>query len=830
MHADISPNLLEVGPNETCSLTVRITNTMDTIDAYEVSLFGLDPTWVTVDPPRLSLFPTEAGDVQITVALPPMFPAGHRQLTVHVRSENDPTSFALTPLGLVALGQQRMSIRVDPVLITGGKDATFGVVVSNDGNTTINGIVTATDPEELLAINLRPADVELPPGHQEVVQAHVAGKRPWVGQPKVRAVTFTVDSTTQVQAMGTFLQKPRISRWLLSLMGLLLAAAIFAVVLSRTFDNVVKQSSVDKSLLSSALDKGGAGGQTVAVKPGIVTGKVVLFSTRKGVAGIQAQLFGADDVKNPIASAATADGGAYSFGQLNAGNYKIKFSGAGFNDLWYEAGNTAADATPVAVELGKTVSLNDVELGGRPGKVKGTVQAADLTTITATLVVPGTTTDPTAAQVRSVAVSADGTFLFENVPSPADYQLVISKPGYATETRDIELGAAQTVDGIAIVLKKGDGTIHGHIKNAGGFLGGATVEATDGINKIPTVSLTDGDIGFFAVRSLNTPQKYTLTISRDGYTTETRTVTLATAQDFDVGDVVLQRSTGSIAGTVTQTGSGPGGSAAGVGGVAVTISAGPLTITTFTASTGNVGAYFVDNLPVPATYTVSFAKTGLVGQVRVQDLDPSNGTADVPAPGVPPVDVELVASTATIKGVVRDVTGTPVAGASVKLTDGTNTRTFTTADDPLGRFEFSGVAPGAYTLDANLTGSTDAVLLINVKANDVVDKDIKLDKQASAKGQVFLRNQTTKLYEVYPNAVVRIFLTGSFPGPASSAVDTKITDMNGQYEFDALVAPQNYVIAVYQSLSSPDPLDSQLILTQPSTEFPVPPFQIPVLF
>jgi len=247
----------------------------------------------------------------------------------------------------------------------------------------------------------------------------------------------------------------------------------------------------------------------VAVKPGIVTGKVVLFSTRQGVAGVQAQLFNATDVKTPIASAATADGGAYSFGQLNAGSYKIEFSGAGFNDLWYEAGNTAADATEVKVALGKVVSLNDVELGGRPGTVKGTVQAADLTNITANLVVPGTVSDATAAQVRSVPVSADGTFAFENVPSPANYQLVVSKPGYATETRDVDVGAAQTVDGIAIVLRQGDGVIRGHVSDSAGFLGGASVEATDGVNKIPTVSLTDGDIGFFAVRALNTRRRST---------------------------------------------------------------------------------------------------------------------------------------------------------------------------------------------------------------------------------------------------------------------------------------------------------------------------------
>ena len=45
MHADVSPALVEVAPGEKCSLKVRVTNSTATIDAYRVSLFGLDPAW-----------------------------------------------------------------------------------------------------------------------------------------------------------------------------------------------------------------------------------------------------------------------------------------------------------------------------------------------------------------------------------------------------------------------------------------------------------------------------------------------------------------------------------------------------------------------------------------------------------------------------------------------------------------------------------------------------------------------------------------------------------------------------------------------------------------
>ena len=824
MLADVSPNLLEVAPGETCTFAVHIVNPTSLIDAYEVSIFGLDPNWVTVGQ-RLSLFPAESGDVPVTVTLPSVFPAGFRQLSVHVRSHNDPNEFTLTPLGLVALGQPRLSARVDPVVITGGSEATFGLVVHNEGNTIVDAVVSVTDPEETAETEVVPATLSLPSGHQEVVQVTVRGKRPWVGAPKVRMFTFAVDSTSHVEAVGTFIQKPRIGRWLLSLLGLLAAAAVFAVVLSRMFDNVVNEAGVDKGLLSEALDKGATGGQTTPVNPGVVAGKVILFNTRAGVAGVKVELFDSGNTKVAIASAATVEGGGYTFGRLSAGKYKIRYSGAGFEDLWFEAGPTAADAKEVEVALGKTVTLDDVELGGRPGTVKGVVDAVDLTGITATLVVPGTATGEAAAEVRTLEVSADGAFVFEQVPSPATYQLIVSKDGFATETRTVVLGAAQTVDGIDIVLRKGDGLITGHIidaaplPGASGALGGVTVEATDGTNKISTVSLTDGDIGAFALRALSTPKTYTLTITRKGYRSETRTVVLSNAQAFDAGTVALARSTGSISGTVTQIGGGP------IGGVSVSVTVADKTITTFTASTGNVGTYFIDELPIPATYTITYSGTGFVNQVRVQDLDPANNTGDATA-----VDMALGRSNANVVGLVRGVDTGPVAGATIVLSDGTTSRTLVSANDPVGQFAFSSVPPGAYTVTASLPGTSPSVRLVNVVPDHDETLDITLEAQASATGQVLLLDAASNTYKPYAGATVRLYRPADFPGAPSTAIQTVTTDTNGNFLFTALEAPENFVIAVFQTASSADPLDSQLILTQPSAQLSVPTFMIPVLF
>lgn len=824
MYADVTPIQIELMPEGTATLSVRISNPSTTIDAYDISLFGLDPKWVKVEPRRLSLFPSETDEVLVTISLPADFPAGHRVLSIHVQSENDPADFSLVQTSMLVVDQPRLTLRMDPVLVNGGRTATFGMVVTNTGNSVVRGTPDCVDPEEQATISFTPHELDLAPGQREVVQAKVTARRPWVGTPKVRTFTFAVDAHNRSEAVASFVQKPRLGRLMFALLGLLTAAAVFAVVLSKTFDNVVDEASVDDASLAAALDQGGGDGSGKApVDPGVVTGTVTLFSTDAGIGGVQADLFDADNTEVPIATAATNDAGEFGFPRLPAGSYVLKLSGAGFSDVWYPAAPTAADAEAFDVELGKGVELDPVQLGGRPGNVKGVVKVADPTGAIATLLVPGVVSD-TPASVKAVEVSADGTFLFEAVPSPAEYQLIVEKPGYAPATRDVVVGPAETVEGIEVVLRKGDGVIRGSVQGDGVPLGGATIVATDGTTRITTVSLTDGSVGSFSLRALPTPATYTLTVSKDGYTTETRTIALTTGQQVDQIAIALTGATGSMSGTTTLQG------AAGLGGVTVTVSGGGIangdgTVATTTVSSGAVGTWFIDDLPIPATYTVTFAKDGLVSQVRLVDLDPLTGAVDAVG-----VDVELSPDHAVVTGIVRGSDGTPVAMATAELSDGTTTRRLATAHDPLGRFTFDDVPPGAYTLTANLPGTTQAVVLVNVTAGEVRELDLRLDAQASLTGRVTLFDAASATYQSLAGATVRLYPTASFPGPASSAIASVVTDASGNFTFTSLDAPENFVIAVFATASSPDPVDSRLVLTQPSTQVVVPTFQLLELF
>jgi hypothetical protein len=580
-------------------------------------------------------------------------------------------------------------------------------------------------------------------------------------------------------------------------------------VLSTVADRLVEESSVDPALLNKALVQGGTGaGGMASVTPSGMTGRVVVASTGQGVAGVTADLFGAGNGTVPVATAASDDSGTFTFGRLPAGRYRLRVRGAGFAEQWYQGSLTFADATDIDVEDSQQVTLEDIEIGGRPGSIEGEVVAPDPTGAVAKLVRPGVADPDASALVDEITVSADGSFAFEEVPSPGNYQLIVEKSGFATQTRDVVLGAAEELEGIQVVLREGDGVIAGHVSSPSGPLGGVEILATRGALEFETVSLTLDDVGAFTLRTLPTPGQYTLTFSREGFEPATRSVDLAAAQQVSGLAITLAPTTGSINGTV----SGPEGP---LGGVTVTVT-GPAEVemTTTSASVGNPGAYGFGGLPVPAAYTVTFSKDGYLSQSRLVELGGATGQSDVGG-----VDARLVPSTAIVRGVVRDADGEPVAGATVILNDGSEARQVLSANDPLGRFDFSPVEPGAYTVTASLPGTSPAVRLVNVIAADVVDLDIRLEAQASLTGLV--TRVDLGVERPYSGAFVRLYPAADFPGQPDDALQEVRTDANGRYTFGELDAPADFVVAVFANDDN-DVLDSRLVQSQPSAAAEVP--------
>lgn len=809
MRSMTTPELVEVAPGESGSISLAVTNTSSVIDAFQVQVFGLDPSWITVVPERLSLFPGQTEHVDIHVLLPPDYPASHRTLAVNVTSTDDPDAFSLNQVELTVQPRNVVGLRVDPVMITGGTRARFGMVVSNEGNAGVIANGYALDPEDLATFEFAPANVFVAPGQEQVIDVTASGGRAWFGQMRARTFTFGVETDHRVETIGTFIQRPRIGRWMLSLLGLLTAAAVFAAVLSRTFDSVVQEARVSTDVLDAALQQGEAGGAVIPTNPGGLLGQLVTSTTNTGLSGAQAELYLADDTDAVVGSAATDDTGTFTFANLGEGEYKLKLSGSGVGSIWYggESANTLnpADAATIDVVLGEETDIGVITINGIPVVVAGTIDVPDPTNTTVSIVVPGG--DP-ASVVATTKLGPDGSFVLEGVPSPGTYQMIVETPGSAPQVRDLVLEPGRPVAGIEVTVQPGAGLISGTVYGPFGPLGGATITAIDSSLEVNTVSLTEEPRGTYTLRNLPTPGQYTVTVSMAGYQSESRSVSLTNDQTLASFDARLVPAVGSIQGRALVDGEPSRG-------VSVTVTGGDVNRTSGVVSQGSdAGGYNFSGLEAPGTYTLTFTGDGLIPQVRVVDLDPLAGTENATG-----VDVSLSRERTAVSGVVRNVDGNPVALAEVTLTNGADDRTMLTANSPLGQFEFSNVAPGAYTLTASLIGTEPVTVLVNVTAaTAVAPLDIQLGAQATLSGSVLGFDPTTR------QVTVKLFEPAQFPN--GTVLNQVQTDAAGQYRFTNLAAPTDFVVAVYATPTAANPLDSATVRTEPGANVTVPTFTV----
>jgi hypothetical protein len=777
MRLEVAPAEVQVVPGQPTIVVAQVFNTDDVINAYAVRVYGVDPQWVRFDDERLSLFPGAVGTITIFIEVPRSYPAGELRVGVEVTPLVDPTRRQIGESTLVVPANRKATMSLDPMTQAGGKRATFNLTLANEGNAPLKLTLGALDPEDKIRVAFNPPVVDLEPKQQVIVPARASGKRPWVGNPAPRMITFTASGAENpLETLASFIQRPKLARGLMSLIGLLIGVSIFALVLTNTLGHVVDVAKVSDKLLERAVN-GAAVAKGAVANPGSAAGTVTLVSSGAPVAGVTAELFATDNPTSPVASAATAADGTYAFTGLAAGTFKVRFRGAGFVEIWYGGGLTFEDAKEVEVALGERTGSLDMALGGVPGSITGKVVGQDPADAIVTLQLPaaalGSATD---AQVAQVTAGGDGTFTFEKVPAPASYQLVVTKDGYATEKRVVNLAAAETKEHVEVSLRKGDGLIGGIVSVDGKPLGGVTVTASNTTNESSTISLTSGTVGSYTLRNLPTPGTYTLTFTRDGYATQNLSVTLAQGEQRTGSDISLVRGTGSIAGTVKRIDTGP------VGGVLVTVGVGDKTITTETLSEGDVGTYLLTGLPIPGTYTLTFSGAGLATQVRSVDLDAADGN-------LAGLDTTMTAATAQVTGTVSDEAGA-ADGVTVVLSDGTNTWTTRSANVPAGSYLVRDVTPGTYTLTFSRDGAVPRSVLVSLSAGESRTVNVTLEPRATISGTVNRKTGTSTTAPL-SGAFVVAYKISEYPGTVTSQA---VTDANGKYKLNNLSAPEGYII------------------------------------
>ncbi|MEI5671611.1 MULTISPECIES: carboxypeptidase regulatory-like domain-containing protein [unclassified Nocardioides] len=847
MHVEITPRRFDVHPGIPQPVQVTISNTGTVIGGYAVRVLGADPSWVTLPDDEVSLFPEESRTLSVMITVPEGMTAGERRLSVQVRELTPPEESVVEEITLVVPEAAATKVRLDPMAIQAGRTARLNVLVDNTGNTPIHQRLHGQDPEGRVRFRFDPPVLRLEPGEHALVDMRATAKQPFLGNPVVRPLELRLvdpdyvpiapppekkddeqklsrptlrrkrpvpridDEAIPMIANATFIQKPRISRGPVSLLGLLLAVTVFAIVITLSLSRIVGQSAADRNLaleIAAARDAG-AGTGTAGLG-----GTVKQLTSGEPVESVTVSVFAADDTEAPLATDATDATGRWEVGNLPAGDYKVTFRGAGFVQVWYPAALDAADAETVTVEAGAQSLGLDVNLGGIPASISGTIDGPDVSAATLTLRVPlsgqaaaGSTagTPGTAASaeqgavVMSVPVGDDGTFTLENVPSPSVYDLVVSKPGFATSTQSVDVAAGEARSGVEITLRQGDGLISGVVRSAGGPLGGATVTATSGQTTVTTMSVSK--VGTFTLRGLPTPAMFSVVVSLDGYASQTVRVTLDDGQRLSGVGATLSSSSGKLSGRVLTAADEQPAS-----GVLVSVTNGQQTVQTATTSPSedsDGGKWSVSGLTLPGSYTVTFSRPDLAPQISALRLNAEGRIVEPDGTTLETArDVQMRSATAVVQGTVLQEqrptaanprpAALPVGEATVTLSSNTSTYTVTTASVPqrnAGQYRLAGIPPGTYTLSISRNGVSPVSDPIKVDAGTPYNKTTTLSVAASVKVQAVRANGAS----VGPGWIVELYRYDEYN---RVVYRTGVTGQDGTYTFQDVDAPEAYIVQV----------------------------------
>ncbi len=716
---------LEIVPGNQGRVEFDVTNNADVIDGVTAIVDGINPDWIRLERPLLSLFPEASDKLEVVLDIPADCPAGDYLVVVRIVSTIDADRQSVHDFWLTVTPVPKLTIDLTPSIVTGGANAVIEATVTNTGNATAAVSIDALEPTREIDCRADPSDVMIPQGQYAVVQIEMRGKRPWFGNPVVRKVLITaqVDEVV-VQTTGTFRQRPKIARGLLTALTLagivLLWALIFWFVISRLTTNQDPAKAVGTGFIA------GPDNIPLARIAATLEGTVTASTTGSGVPRItvEALRVTSDGTLESVASAATDDQGQYSLKSLIPGTYKVRFSADGFQTVWYESAGDASTATPIELAPRQVDDTINAVITGNLGRLVGKIAIpddaiGDPLTVTVTQV-DGVNGD---APVIPPITTTDGNIVLEGLPTPGTYLVTVTGDGFQTQQFQQSLSGGETTVMNTVQLAAAAGTIEGVVRDGQGTaLGGVAVTVRSGNLVVKSITPTSGNVGQFQIIGLQTPETYSLTFELPNYTSTTVALSLAAGQSSTGLGVTL------IGGNGTVTGLAVSSNGTAVGGAKVTVLGDDVESETTTLTTGGLGgaagSFTISGLPVPGDYTISISgdriQTETLGAVFL-----AGGTEDLGT-------ITLLGNNSEVRGTVS-TPGPPAGGlgeVEVTLTDGDRPCTTLSATTPAGSFAFADVPKGSYTLTFRRTGYITKVVLIDVTAGIDLTQNVSISRGA----------------------------------------------------------------------------------------------------
>jgi hypothetical protein len=303
--------------------------------------------------------------------------------------------------------------------------------------------------------------------------------------------------------------------------------------------------------------------------------------------------------------------------------------------------------------------------------------------------------------VSSAASQADGSYSLAGL-LPGMYKLHFTAVGFQdlwfpaaageAAATPVEVDAATITDNAPTTVVGLPGSISGTVDT------GVTPPVPVTITVLPEQGTTSGPIGkvvsdatgHYSVPNLPTPGTYDLSFSASGYQAGSDVEQMGGGEQRIANAVRLTAGGGEIDGVVTD-GTNP------LGGVSISATSNGQSITSATPTTGAVGHFSLTGLTTPATYLLTFTKSGFGTKTISVFLGPGQINNNLLVP--------LVGGTGTVAGTVSGPTSpggaaVPLGGVTVTVNGGAApVMTQTLTASPIGSYVVSGlVTPGNYTV------------------------------------------------------------------------------------------------------------------------------------
>jgi uncharacterized membrane protein len=126
-HVDATPGL-------TSRIEIEVTNTSTVIEGVTAIVDGINPEWVRLERPVVSLFPDVTDHVVLVFDIPPTCQAGTYLIDVRILSSVDPSIESVQDFWLTVAPVEEIQIDLRPAVVTGGSSAQLTATIVNSGN------------------------------------------------------------------------------------------------------------------------------------------------------------------------------------------------------------------------------------------------------------------------------------------------------------------------------------------------------------------------------------------------------------------------------------------------------------------------------------------------------------------------------------------------------------------------------------------------------------------------------------------------------------------------------------------------------------------------